>query len=563
MEATTATRLHDARAALAAGEWGAARDGFQGVLDADPDCPEAHAGLADAAWWLGDTQAAIRGNERAYALFRRRPDPMQAALRAVPLYLHHRVSLGHTAVARGWLARLARLVEDFELVGMSGWVALLRAHDAQDPVVAARWAREALAAPIKLAASDLELCALSQLGAALVQQGEVDEGTALLDEAMVGALAGEGEQRETVVFSSCNLISACWAVADLDRLVQWIRAADSFSDSQGAPHLYTHCRVHHGAALFQAGRWSEAERELVAAQRSGRSGDPALVGEALGWLARLRLAQGRWEEAARLLEGFEDHAACVLPTAALQLAAGDADTALRLARDRVHELDAGEELRRSAHHCGAAVLLEHGELLELLVSASLAAGRPAEAKASADQLTVRAAETGLAALQARADRAHGRVHRAAVEGVEAARLLEQAVDGFTRLGLRLEAATTRLELAELVAPADAGRAAAEARTALAALDDLGAAAADRAAGLLRELGRPGSRPRGPRGDPLTPREQEVLRLLGEGLSNRELAQRLYLSRKTVEHHVHSVLTKLDLRSRAEAAAYAVRHDAPG
>lgn len=57
--------------------------------------------------------------------------------------------------------------------------------------------------------------------------------------------------------------------------------------------------------------------------------------------------------------------------------------------------------------------------------------------------------------------------------------------------------------------------------------------------------------------PMTPREMEVLTLLAGGLSNRDMAQRLQLTEHTVKRHVHSILDKLGLNNRAEAAAFAV------
>jgi DNA-binding NarL/FixJ family response regulator len=54
---------------------------------------------------------------------------------------------------------------------------------------------------------------------------------------------------------------------------------------------------------------------------------------------------------------------------------------------------------------------------------------------------------------------------------------------------------------------------------------------------------------------LTPREREILELIGEGLTNQEIADRLVIEVGTVKNHVHSILQKLDVSSREDAAAY--------
>ena len=71
-----------------------------------------------------------------------------------------------------------------------------------------------------------------------------------------------------------------------------------------------------------------------------------------------------------------------------------------------------------------------------------------------------------------------------------------------------------------------------------------------------------SRPAARFEDGLTEREQEVLGLIAEGLNNREIADKLVISEKTVKTHVSSILSKLGLADRTQAAIYALRHNTP-
>ncbi|WP_276207422.1 response regulator [Streptomyces agglomeratus] len=66
-----------------------------------------------------------------------------------------------------------------------------------------------------------------------------------------------------------------------------------------------------------------------------------------------------------------------------------------------------------------------------------------------------------------------------------------------------------------------------------------------------------------RGSTLTEREREVLTLIADGRSNREIARALVLSEKTVKTHVSNILMKLDLSDRTQAALWAVRHGITG
>ena len=386
------------------------------------------------------------------------------------------------------------------------------------------------------------------MGSALVTMGRVAEGIALLDEAMAGSLGGEGGSLNTVVFTSCQMMISCSRAAEYGRAGEWIRAADDFTGRYGCPFLYTVCRTLYGGVLFSTGRWALAEKELMTALRMSTPAQRTFRGEALAKLAELRLAQGRIEEAERLIEGFEDHPAAAVAVGTIHLARGEPGQAAAV-------------LRRCTSDLGERSL-ESAAPLELLVEAEVAQGTTDAAAARANRLAELGARLCCDAIVARGQRALGRVLTAAGDPAAAKLHLESALAAFNRLEMPLEAGRTRLFLAATLGEGDRDAAIAEARMARAVFEDLGAAHhANAAAALLRSLGVAATRAarRGIGGPTtLTARELEVLRLIGEGLSNREMAERLFVTRKTVEHHVARVLSKLGLRSRAEAAAYAAR-----
>ena len=534
MEAT-ADLLASGNQALKAGDWLTARDSFGAALELE-ETPEALGGSAEALWWLGETQASVDRRERAYAMFRRRGDPVQAANLALVLSVHYQANVGNPAAATGWLRRAARLVEEHAIDELRGWIVLLEAGEADDPATVEERTREALASARELADLDLELCALAQLGSALVAQGRIREGIPLLDEAMAGSLGGEGGTFDTVVFTSCNMVGSCTRCADFERAVEWIRAADRFTERYGCPFLFLYCRVQYGAILIATGDWTQADAHLTAAMREAEGTQPAVSAHARATLASLRSMQGRLEEAGELIRGLEEQGPAAPVAAAIHLARGTPDLTVAITRRALDGAD----------------LLDRALLLELLGEAEIAQGDP-----------VAAAERGRALVDLGAagpcDLVRARGHRLLGRALGRREDLDAAIVTFAELGMPYEAARAKLLLAASLRSTGSEVAKAEARAANRMFDELGARRdADEAAALLRELGVKVARV-GPKGaGTLTKRESEVLDLLAEGLSNPEIAQRLYLSRKTVEHHVASILSKLGARNRADALRLAGR-----
>ena len=194
--------------------------------------------------------------------------------------------------------------------------------------------------------------------------------------------------------------------------------------------------------------------------------------------------------------------------------------------------------------------------LAVLTELRLACGLNDDAAQSARAVTELATADVGEALRGYDRLVAGMIALSAYNDVGARESLRQAVRHFAAARLPMERARAQVTLAEACAAADPGTALAEARAAaetFAWLDATGEL--DRASAVLRSVG--GRRPppvSGP-GDLLTTREHEVLVLVAEGLSNPEIADRLFLSRKTVAHHVSNVLAKLGVRNRAEAAAW--------
>ncbi len=542
-------------AALVAGDWATARQAFEDAW-AEEESAVALDGLGQALWWLDEPSAALETRSRAFALYRRQGEDRAATTVAIWLAREYRNLFARHAMADGWLARSRSLLEGLQDQGsLAGWLLLAESEGAELGEPDLDRLDQAVEVARRERDGDLEIVALARRGAQRVAAGEVSAGVTDLNEAMRAATAGEGHRVQYVGEALCTLLEAAGWLGDVALVEPWaqllvdFRASFAFGplvpfESTSAPDLISaFCTSCCGGIYLVTGRLDSAEKQLVrGVYRMTTMGLRPRCLHPVAQLAELRVLQGRLEEAEATLIGFEDDWECAVASAALHLARGQGAYAV----DVLTRVLAG---------------LERTPLLALparaqLLDAALAVEDWPLARSIAADIAAPAAITKTTLHRAQAAQALGRV--ALVDGnAEAVTLLRDAAQDFARAGAPLQAARTRVALAAAVLASDRGLAITEARSALNAFERMGAVLdADRTAAFLRELG-DRARTTSRSVDVLSGREQQVLTLVAQGFTNAEIAERLVISVKTVGHHVSSILLKLGLRSRTEAAAFAL------
>lgn len=554
-----AVTMEAGQEALARAAWDEARACFEAVLKSK-ETPETLEGLGLAAWWLDDAATTFDARNRAYRLYRSRGDRRSAARVAIRVAWDYYAYRGQAAVASGWLSRARRLLDGLDPCPEHGLLWIADAHFAlrlrNETETAARLAAKTAALGGDLRSVDLEMLALAYQGLALVSEGQIAEGMRLLDESTAAAVAGEMTDFDAICTSCCCLILACERARDYERAVQWCDELKQFCERWSYRPMFSLCLTHYAGVLIWRGAWTEAEAELTEAISKFSSTKPGVGGESIVRLAELRHRQGRLDEAAALYRQADrppwrmlGHHLALLGRAALALDQGDAETACDLAGRFLRSMPAEDRTERAA-------------AFELLVRAQTAAGRASEARQSLQELREIVALVPTTPLQASACFAEGFVAAAGGDQEAAQRSFEDAADLFDRSGAPFETGLARIELARSFhALGRRTTAEQEARTASDFLQKIGAAReAERAASLLRELENIARKRTDETSDlaGLTQRELEVLRLVAQGLGDKEIAAALTLSEHTVHRHISNVLTKLDLPSRAAAVAHVAR-----
>jgi DNA-binding CsgD family transcriptional regulator len=338
----------------------------------------------------------------------------------------------------------------------------------------------------------------------------------------------------------CSLISACEALGDIRRAAEWSEATSRWAQRHPFAVFPGLCRVHVASSLRSRGEWNRAEdeavracAELVTLNVSNAAAGYAEIGEIRRRIGDLEGAEDAFREAAQLSGQPQPGLAL------LRLAQRNVDAAVGIITRALDEIT-WDRLGRA-------------RLLPAKAQIAIAAGDVDGAAIALDELESIASDFASPALTAAALTTRGRVELAS-HNRSACATLRRAAERWQELGVPHEVATARMLQGAACRDADDSDGAAAAFESAGALfEQLGAALDLRS---LRDFtARATVLPAN-----LTAREVEVLQLVAAGMTNRQIAVRMFLSEKTIARHLSNIFAKTNVSTRSAATAFAFAHD---
>ena len=452
--------LERGRVAFDRGLWQDAYDALTSAEAGGELAPQDLERLAEAAWWLSDGTTCIRARERAYRIYVQRGEPRAAAAVAIALAEDHFHRLARS-VGRGWLRRAERHLEGLTEAPERGWLArfkgLLALESERNLEAAMEYADQTLEIARRVGNADLEALALQDRGRVLVALGRVNDGLALIDEAMTAATAGELTPR-TTGRAYCNMMSTCERLGDVGRAAEWYEAARSWVEPHPGSVYPGICRVHRAGILRLKGALSEAEEEARRAATELEHFLADVAGEAFYELGEIRLRMGDLPAAGEMFT--EAHARGRDPQPGLAL--------LRLAEGRPEA--ARTMIERALAEPGLTPP-ERAKLIPCQVEVRVACGDLEAAAEAAKELAAITRTYTSPPLLASAALAQGRVELARGQPEQAAAHLRRACRHWAEVDFPIELAQTRVLLSQAYAAlGNADEAALESHAAKSILD---------------------------------------------------------------------------------------------
>lgn len=502
--------------------------------------------LATAAYLTGRNEAAEQGLERLHHRLLDDGEIDRASRWAVwlAILLFQR---GQHAQGGGWLSRAQRLLDDANLdCAARGYLLVpvaLHALDAEHDPKRANTVFEQVAV-IARRFDDPDLAVMGRLGRgqALVASGDIGRGVPLLDEVMVAVTTGDVSPILAGI-AYCAVIITCRMVFDLRRAQEWTGVLSRWCSDQQDLHPYQgQCLVHRSEIMQLHGQWAEAmdEIEHACSHLATVAGDP-VMGMARYQQAELLRLRGQF---ARAEDGYRQASEWGHPPqpglALLRLAEGRIEEA---AAAIGHEAESAENDR-----------VRRARVLAAFVAIMLAADDLVAARAGVEELEAIAADFDSTYLEAVAAEGRGAVLLDSADPGRALEVLRRAWQTWRALDAPYETAQVRLRMARAHRElGDDDAADMELDAATQVFQRLKAAPA------LVQVNALSRRPESATPGGLTPREVEVLRLVATGATNRDIADTLVISEKTVARHLSNMFVKLGVGTRAAATAWAYEH----